>query len=256
MISRLASFKRKTRRAPKKKTTRLLALSPQDMVYQQLDKHFRESWIHPGKPKPQVHAIFEIVLTEESLMSYLRYRALVELSHVARHANEQLLFHGTARSCLLGDQRAKAQLCELDACLLCSVLRDSFDTSQCGKRHKFRRFGSGIYTTSCSSKADDYFTGVAESPFRVLLVNRVVVGNALMRHYNAVDLVEPPSGYHSIVGEPGGDLNYAETVVYTNDAIRPAYLMVYAAADYHQEVAVADLSSILSTLFNTPVIAR
>jgi hypothetical protein len=29
------------------------------------------------------------------------------------------------------------------------------------------------------------------------------------------------------VGLPGVDLNYEETVVYRNDAIRPAYLVVY-----------------------------
>lgn len=31
-----------------------------------------------------------------------------------------------------------------------------------------------------------------------------------------------------VFGEPGADLNYEETVVYSNDAVRPAYLIVYA----------------------------
>ena len=30
-----------------------------------------------------------------------------------------------------------------------------------------------------------------------------------------------------VVGEPGADLNYEETVIYDNDAIRPAFLIVY-----------------------------
>ncbi|KAJ7249181.1 hypothetical protein B0H12DRAFT_700372 [Mycena haematopus] len=85
-----------------------------------------------------------------------------------------------------------------------------------------------------------------------LLVNRVVVGNPLTRQYNAEELTELPFGYHSVVGVPGADLNYAETVVYANDAIRPAYLIVYAA-DVPPEVHVADLRSILSTLFKTPI---
>jgi hypothetical protein len=51
---------------------------------------------------------------------------------------------------------------------------------------------------------------------------------------------------------PGADLNYGETVVYSNDAIRPAYLIIYAA-DVAPEVRVADLRSILSTLFKTPI---
>lgn len=44
---------------------------------------------------------------------------------------------------------------------------------------------------------------------------------------NATDLAGPPVGYDSVVGEPGGDLNYEETVVYNNDAIRPGYILVY-----------------------------
>ncbi|KAJ7067356.1 hypothetical protein C8F01DRAFT_1247736 [Mycena amicta] len=239
----------------KKKTSRLVALSPTDSIYVQLEKYFQDSWTHPKKAKPQVHAIFEIVLTEDSLLPYLRYRALVELSRVSRHANEQLLFHGTSRGCLLGDEKkGGTQLCDLPECLMCAILRNSFDVSKCGKRHRFRRFGNGIYTTACSSKADDYFTGVAHSPFRAVLVNRVVVGTSFNRQYNAQDLIEPPNGYHSVVGEPGGDLNYGETVVYTNDAIRPAYLIVYAA-DIPQEVQSVDLRSIISTLFKTPVAA-
>lgn len=236
----------------KKKATRLVALSPQDPTYIQLEKHFQDGWTHPKKQKPQVHAIFEIVLTEESLVAYLRYRALVELSRVPRHANEQLLFHGTSRSCTLGDEKTRTQLCKMAGCLLCAVLRNSFDVSKCGKRHKFRRFGTGIYTTACSSKADDYFIGVPDSPFRAVLVNRVVVGNPLTRQYNAEEITELPFGYHSVVGVPGADLNYGETVVYTNDAIRPAYLIVYAA-DVPPELRVADLRSILSTLFKTPI---
>nr|GAT47412.1 predicted protein [Mycena chlorophos] len=243
------------RRAHKKKTTRLVALSPTDATYIQLEKYFQDGWTHPKKAKPQVHAIFEIVLTEESLLSYLRYRALVELSRVSRHANEQLLFHGTSRGCLLGDvKKGGARPCSMPDCLLCAILRNSFDVSKCGKRHKFRRFGSGIYTTACSSKADDYFTGAVGSPFRAVLVNRVIVGNPYNRQYNAVNLTEPPTGYHSVVGEPGGDLNYGETVVYTNDAIRPAYLIIYAS-DIRPEVQTADLKSIISTLFKTPVVA-
>ncbi|KAJ6561846.1 hypothetical protein B0H19DRAFT_1142766 [Mycena capillaripes] len=253
MIFQRSSFKRPSSWT-KKKTTRLVALSPQDPTYTQLERHFQDAWTHPKKPKPQVHAIFEIVLTEESLVAFLRYRALVEISRVPRHANEQLLFHGTNRSCMIGDEKTRTQLCKIAGCLLCAVIRNSFDVAKCGKRHKFRRFGTGIYTTACSSKADDYFTGVPDSPFRAVLVNRVVVGNPLTRKYNAEEITELPFGYHSVVGVPGADLNYGETVVYTNDAIRPAYLIIYAA-DIPPEVHVADLRSILSTLFKTPIAA-
>ncbi|KAJ6544998.1 hypothetical protein DFH09DRAFT_1172433 [Mycena vulgaris] len=240
----------------KKKITRLVALNPKDATYIQLEKHFQDGWLHPKKPKPHIDAIYEIVLTEESLISYLRYRALIELSRVPRHPNEQLLFHGTNQRCSLGkgEGKQRTRLCNIPECLLCSVIRTSFDVENCGKRHKFRRFGKGIYTTGCSSKADDYFRGLPDSSFRAVLVNRVVVGNPWNRQHNAEELTEPPTGYHSVVGLPGGDLNYGETVVYRNDAIRPAYLIVYAAAEPRLELhRDNDLKFMISTLFKTPI---
>lgn len=94
----------------------------------------------------------------------------------------------------------------------------------------------------------------------------MVVGKALKRRTNATNLTELPCGYHSVgagfyrnggihlqvsqlVGEPGEDLNFQEHVVYDNDAIRPAYLVVYG------EVPEDDskLKAIITTLFKTPV---
>ncbi|KAJ7614079.1 hypothetical protein FB45DRAFT_937901 [Roridomyces roridus] len=235
----------------KKETTQLVSLDPQNPTY--IQQAIQDGWKHPKKPKPRVQAIFEIVLPDNVLNPYLRYRALVELSRVPRHANEQLLFHGTNRSCLLGDGKQRTRPCSTSQCLLCAVIRKSFDVARSGKRHKFRRFGRGIYTTACSSKADDYYAGVHNSPFRAVLVNRVVVGTPLTRQHNAKDLTELPNGYHSLVGVPGADLNYDEIVVYSNDAIRPAYLVVYAA-DPPPDVHI-DLRDMFSALFKTPMAA-
>jgi len=54
---------------------------------------------------------------------------------------------------------------------------------------------------------------------------------------------------HKVVGEPGVDLNYEETVIYNNNAIRPAYLVVYgSASEIHSKV-----HALISTLFKTPL---
>jgi len=53
-----------------------------------------------------------------------------------------------------------------------------------------------------------------------------------------------------VVGEPGLDLNYAETVVYDNDAIRPAFLVVYGE---DTEELKLNLKSLIVTLFKTPL---
>ncbi|KAF7357338.1 PARP catalytic domain-containing protein [Mycena sanguinolenta] len=58
-------------------------------------------------------------------------------------------------------------------------------------------------------EADDYFISVPQSSFRTVLVNRVAI--------------------YIVVGVPGADLHYEETVVYNNDSIHPAYLIDYAA---------------------------
>ena len=96
---------------------------------------------------------------------------------------------------------------------------DKVGIPQCfatGTKHKFRRFGAGIYSTSCSSsksdpfyllvrlltpstEADDYMLNGDEScKYRVLLVSRVVVGNPHKRRLNATNMFEPPHGHHSV----------------------------------------------------------
>lgn len=231
--------------------TRLDSSSPH---YSRVMRKFNQGWKHRDKRKPEVHAIFEIQSPAESVKRYKEYRARIaadpNVSNSKHPGNEKLLFHGTNRSCWLAEDTSGLPLCRLPDCHLCRVIRNSFDVRRCGTKHKFRRFGIGIYTTSCSSKADDYSvspeTG-SESPFRVMLVNRVVVGNPYTLRDNAPNLIEPPSGHHSIVGEPGVDLNYPETVVYDNDAIRPAFLIVY------RNPSKGRIHTLWSILVNTPL---
>ena len=53
-----------------------------------------------------------------------------------------------------------------------------------------------------------------------------------------------------VIGEPGEDLNYEETVVYDNDAIRPAFLIVYG-----EDSVKFRLKSFIKLLFTTPLIS-
>ncbi len=82
-----------------------------------------------------------------------------------------LFFHGTDRACTLGDTRVKDVLCNKKECSLCMVIRHSFDIERTGvwlpglvlisdlvidiilvgTKHRFSRFGPGIYTSACSS---------------------------------------------------------------------------------------------------------
>jgi len=109
---------------------------------------------------------------------------------------------------------------------MCRIIESSFQLARAGERTNFGRFGEGIYTSATSSKSNDYYGGSA-SPNRAVLLNDVVMGKTIKLTTNTPNLTEPPAGYDAVIGEPGGDLNYDESIVYTNDAIRASYLIVY-----------------------------
>ena len=115
---------------------------------------------------------------------------------------------------------------------MCRIIDQSFDIAKCGRcclscclsirqltppgtKHNFNRFGWGIYISACSSsesfvkivpqisttspEADDYVENTDKAgTLRVVLVNRVIVGKPYKQRRNATNLVQPPSGYHSV----------------------------------------------------------
>lgn len=100
-------------------------------------------------------------------------------------------------------------------------------------------------------EADDYVSNLSkDAVWRVLLLNRVAVGRSKQLRINAVNLTGPLPGYDSVVGVPGADLNYEETVVYANNAIRPSYLVVYGG---EQQVIKKKFKVTLRKLFTTPL---
>jgi phage gp45-like len=60
-------------------------------------------------------------------------------------------------------------------------------------------------------------------------LNKVVVGRGHKLTQDDTSLTAPPTGYDSVLAEIGGSLNHDELVVYTNDAIRPSFLVIYGA---------------------------
>jgi hypothetical protein len=84
--------------------------------------------------------------------------------------NENRRWHGTTRTCRLGDN-GQTTFCSSTACSLCSIIKTSFDLNAFGKKTSWGRcvlrdtcqccsilivgmprFGRGIYTSSTSSK--------------------------------------------------------------------------------------------------------
>jgi len=212
--------------------TSLAQLSPTDPLHDIVLRKFNDAWLHPMKQRPNVHSIYQIALSSAACASFLLYLAAAEAKgqFVARglpKGNQILEWHGTRRTCNLGDDPNALRLCTDVSCATCGIIRTSFDSNLLGTApgRNLARFGKGHYTT-VSSKADDYHVS-SRSPYRSLILARVVQGRAKGLSRANASIRAAPSGYDSVVGLIGVELNYGETCVYTDDAIRPAFLVLY-----------------------------
>ncbi|KAJ7197935.1 hypothetical protein GGX14DRAFT_552383 [Mycena pura] len=188
------------------------------------------SWRHAGRNCPPVRWVYKIVASQATQAGYKEYKTMVEnaghfVASGRSPGNEHRRWHGTRRVCNLGDN-GRTQFCASTKCSLCCIIKSSFDLNIEGR---MGMFGKGIYTSSTSSKSDDYSQNQCSSSFKAILLNKVIVGKGYKLEYYDVSLTAPPAGYDSVLGEKGGSLNYDELVVYTNDAIRPSFLVIYEA---------------------------
>lgn len=203
----------------------ILPVNEENSAYRKVADQFIEQWKHPTS-KPTVVQIWKIYGDKESNDKFARYKLDVERRTNEPGGNTRRRWHGTIRACRLGDENFR-QFCTNRPCSLCDIIRSSFKLAKAGARTNFGRFGAGIYTSATSSKANDYVEEVGGSPHKAILMSNVVMGIPIKLTTNQPNLTQPPTGYDSVVGEPGGDLNYDESIVYNNDAIRPRYLVIY-----------------------------
>ncbi|KIJ66837.1 hypothetical protein HYDPIDRAFT_166294 [Hydnomerulius pinastri MD-312] len=198
-------------------------------TFKSVSDQFKASWRHQTSC-PTVRRVYKVMGHPSSIAKYEAYRASVEARGkfvaAGRSAgNENRRWHGTTRECLLGDN-GNGNLCSSTTCSLCGILRTSYSLNlfDC-------RFGAGIYTSSTSSKSNDYSTNVKPSNLKTMLLNKVVVGKGYKMTQDNTSLTAPPPGYDSVLAEVvvGGSLNYDELVCYSENAIRPSYLLMYDA---------------------------
>lgn len=135
--------------------SRLVALATNDPYYHLVRDKFIEGWGHADKARPPVRAVLKILSPNDSLDAYKRYRERVAAGindqKAKNQGNQKLLFHGTNRYCGIAENPDKIRVCDLSECSLCSIIRTSFNINKSGDKHSFRRFGKGIYTTTCAS---------------------------------------------------------------------------------------------------------
>lgn len=215
----------------------LLLKVPRDhSIFQSVVEQFNQSWRHPTpNGLPTVRKVYSVLAPAATTARYQGYKVSVEArgqhaSPTRAAGNENRRWHGTFRECRLGD-KGHTQFCHSPACSLCCILKSSFDLSMYKKNTKWGRFGAGIYTSSTSSKANDYSRNSPQSSnLKALLLSKVVVGKGCKMKHDNPTLTAPPAGFDSVLAEVGGTLNYDEVIVYTNDAVRPAYLVMYEGA--------------------------
>ncbi|KIO27721.1 hypothetical protein M407DRAFT_23035 [Tulasnella calospora MUT 4182] len=215
---------------PRKLSTTLRFLDPSDspdlLDYRKIARLFETSWKHQHKQLPRIKKIFAVSLPDHLNKSYDEYKGFLEARW--NGVNEQLMFHGTTRGCSLGEEEQDITLCEEMTCSLCCILRTSFLVSMAGSaRRGCNRFGSGIYTSSASSTADHYAIAPWLSDDKAIIVAKVALGKSSIHYRASENLTAPPWGYDSVIGKVGIDLNDDDQVVYRNEAIRPAYIVIY-----------------------------
>ena len=86
-------------------------------------------------------------------------------------------------------------------------------------RNGFQRFGTGFYLARNSSKSHDYTQSY--NGFKAILLCDVLPGRKYVVQTDRQHLQGPPTGYDSVYGNVGKDLNYPELVVYNPDAVLP-----------------------------------
>ncbi|KXN81923.1 hypothetical protein AN958_03408, partial [Leucoagaricus sp. SymC.cos] len=199
-------------------------------TFKSVADQFKASWRH-STHCPPVRRVYKIYSPAPSLAAYEAYKINVEsrgqfVSQGRSAGNENRRWHGTRRECHLGD-KGHTRLCSSTTCSLCCIIRTSYDLKLFGKKTGWGRFGRGIYTSSTSSKSNDYSQNDCKSKLKAIILNKVVVGKGYKLTHDLTTLTSPPQGYNSVLAEKGGSLNYDELVVYTNDAIRPSFLVMY-----------------------------
>ncbi|TWU74200.1 hypothetical protein ED733_002423 [Metarhizium rileyi] len=215
----------------------LLWIPPGHVQFENVAQHWNNGW--KKRPAPAIRAMYLVTWDKKTRDDLEKYRREVETQTNYREkgrfeGNEQKRFWGVDRACGIGENGVTA-MCFKAQCWLCPALRNGFREYLTEKRNTGlhgTRLGYGIYTTRTSSKAARHAVNVgsaSNSNVHAMVMCRVVIGNSYSTKTEQPFWHSPPAGYHSVLGEPGPDSSFRddELVVYTERAIRPAYLILY-----------------------------
>jgi len=218
---------------------RLFPIPHDDPKFSETKDRFQRDWLY-SKPVPDVAEVYKVVLSDDIVDAYEKYRAAVEdnAGHKFTKAgktegNEIKHWHGTHRACSVGDNRNSPTLCGRSDCPMCAILKNSFKIARSGRSGRKNArpplFGKGAYTSSASSKANIYASNSGRAgPYKAMIFAYVARGRSRFLARPKPRLRKAPKGYQSVVGKLGPrGKKYEELIVYRDDAILPGYLVVY-----------------------------
>eukprot|EP00698_Gefionella_okellyi_P003154 TRINITY_DN12950_c0_g1_i1.p1 TRINITY_DN12950_c0_g1~~TRINITY_DN12950_c0_g1_i1.p1 ORF type:complete len:556 (+),score=81.50 TRINITY_DN12950_c0_g1_i1:77-1669(+) len=205
--------------------------------YRDVEKQFVEKWTKTAYGTPHVVSIAQVSLSAQVARAFVEHRAVlcsrvppIRIFKNGGPGNEQRRFHGTGMQCQLG-MPGHETLCDDSECAACSIIRNGFKLEKFGTgTGTWGRFGKGHYFTSTSSKTHDYnVKSKAGLPpgHRMTMMCQVLIGNGHKMETGDSKLMEPPSGFDSVLGEVGSELNFDELCVYSDAACLPKYLVIY-----------------------------
>ncbi|KAK7001570.1 hypothetical protein R3P38DRAFT_1799241 [Favolaschia claudopus] len=169
----------------------------------------------------------ELRIDSQHLYCAIYFDFTVLHTHRALIGNIQLMWHGTIRTCTLGDDPNNLNLCTDLGCSLCRILQGGYSID---KARPTGMLGKGIYFSPLSSKASQYTRNTKSSKYHALILNRVAVGTTCTTAQARNNFTDPPAGYHSVsAGGGGGLVKFDETCIYDADMVLPIMLYLYKA---------------------------
>lgn len=206
------------------------ALSKSDPTkFAELRAQFQSKWLSSTIACPSVREIFSVDMScsKRGFEAY-RQSIIAKRPHLAQAkgnagpGNTRRRFHGTNQMCTLGITTMDP--CSIPNCSVCLILKSGgLKTSKAKSQTGWGRYGAGIYTTSTSSKANDYSRGLVDAIFML----EVVVGETYKLMSDDPTLTCAPGGKDSVVAEVSAANASDELIVYSDDAAIIKYLVHY-----------------------------
>ncbi|KAH7890559.1 hypothetical protein F5I97DRAFT_1800135 [Phlebopus sp. FC_14] len=199
----------------------LLLEAPRGHVtFDRIANSFVTSWRRTDAPLPEVKKVYKIIQKPVYATNYDKYRCGVDPNGTRSpgRGNEFRCWHGIVRDCDIGSG-GNVVMCSSKACALCQILQSTFDAA---------RYPGGIHSSITSDTADEHSRSPRQSSSKAMLLVNVAAGRAMKATRNEFRASGgAPRGYDSVFGSHNGKSVIEDLIVYTGNAIRPSYLVIY-----------------------------